>query len=116
MIGLMAMTVAMGMPGMPVPLPIEKRNPTYITGEQLSVMCSKPDVEECVRYVEGASDVYAILHNGMGMGSACIPQSTNSMQTTDAVIAYMKRHPESRARTGGSVVASALNEAFACTR
>lgn len=115
MIGLLAMAAA-ATASAPVPLPVDKRNPIFITGDQLEAMCNAPDIGSCVRYVEGAADLYAVFHNSVQIGEACVPQSTNSLQAKDVVVAFIKNHPEVRRLTGAAVVVGALNEAFPCPK
>ncbi len=97
------------------------RSERFVSTESFWVMCTSDwgnvayleMYAACRAYVSGVADVLA---DGQAVGNvkACINEDATKGQATEAVIAWMRAHPERKELTAVQITASALAQKYPC--
>ena len=87
-----------------------------VTGRSLLAICTE-NRAACLTYVVGAIDGVVMAATLVaGRSPLCLPSDATNLQLTDAVIRYMRAHPEDADASGAAVVAAGLIGAYPCPR
>ena len=97
------------------------RSERFVSPESFWVMCTSDwgnvayleMYAACRAYVSGVADVLA---EGQAVGNvkACISEEATKGQATEAVIAWMRAHPERKELTAVQITAAALAQKYPC--
>ena len=97
------------------------RSERFVSTESFWVMCTSnwgnvaylEMYAACRAYVSGVADVLA---DGQAVGNvkACINEDATKGQATEAVIAWMRAHPNRKELTAVQITASALAQKYPC--
>jgi hypothetical protein len=93
----------------------------FLDGNKLLGLCEltyRPAQDICIAYVQGVADEwrFADFLDAAGEGKdpkVCAPEA-NSRQLADAVVNYLKAHPEERNQPAANLVMSSIMEAWHC--
>jgi hypothetical protein len=95
--------------------------PIIWTGNQLDVLCrgyklNKEDIwgTGCSAYILGVSHTLQFNPNDAILPGSCMGKSVTNQQSIDVVVKWLGDHPDKRDKPAPFLVASALNEGFAC--
>ena len=90
------------------------------TGKELEHLCTGPessfDSGACAGYVLAIADIMRDAPKGIGFhgNEACFPADVRVGQLVDAMLRFMKKHPEAQRYNAWSLTANAFAEAFPC--
>ena len=87
----------------------------FMSGEELHQKCQEQIPLTCVAYVLGVSDALqdAVSHNAPRL--VCFGAEVETDALLQAVIRYLRDHPETRQARAAGLVITALREAFPCS-
>ena len=87
----------------------------FMTGEELHQKCQEQIPLACVVYVLGVSDALqdAVSHNAPRL--VCMGAEVEQEAVIQAVIGYLRDHPERRQARAAGLIITALREAFPCS-
>lgn len=87
-----------------------------VTGRSLLAVCNE-NRAACLTYVMGAIDGVVMAASLVaGRNPLCLPTDATNMQLTDAVMRYLRAHPEDSDASGAAVVVAGLIGAYPCPR
>ncbi|HEX8469109.1 MAG TPA: Rap1a/Tai family immunity protein [Allosphingosinicella sp.] len=87
---------------------------TRVTAKMLSDLCAQ-DRAVCLGYVIGSTDSWASALAAAGRPQVvCIPPTANNDQVTQAVVRYLRAHPEEGGLNAAIVIFAALKSTFPC--
>ena len=98
-----------------------------VTGNDLRAWCETLERQEltnaeamayvhCLAYVQGVVDALIVLAQRSGGQPFCIPDSLSYTEAAGLAREYLERYPARRPLSAARVIASALEEAFPCSR
>jgi hypothetical protein len=103
----------------PVPAQIQARTAVpapRVTGRSLLAICNE-NRAACLTYVTGAIDGVVMAATLVaGRNPLCLPNDATNLQLMDAVIRYLRAHPEDSDASGAAVVVAGLIGAYPCPR
>ncbi|HET9428995.1 MAG TPA: Rap1a/Tai family immunity protein [Allosphingosinicella sp.] len=92
------------------------RQTPRVTGRSLLAVCTE-NRAACLTYVMGAIDGVVMAATLVaGRNPLCLPADATNLQLTDAVIRYLRAHPEDADVSGAAVVVAGLVGAYPCPR
>lgn len=101
-------------PSTPAPARPAPQIPTRLNAQTLTGLCGQ-DRGSCLTYVLGVTDAYAsALVASARPQIFCVPRGTSNDQIAQAVVRYLRAHPEEGATNASLVVLSGLKAAYPC--
>ena len=109
------LTTAAQQPKLPPAAPVAAPTiPTRVTAKMLSDLCAQ-ERGACLGYVVGSTDSWAGALAAAGRPQVvCIPASVNNDQVTQAIVRYIRAHPEDGGLNASVVIFAGLRASFPC--
>lgn len=87
--------------------------PAFFTAEALYDICNRPNAGQCSMYISGTLDGFFLMEAERERESFCLPQMTNR-KAADAIVDYLDRHPDVRAKAASAAIYEAVTETYPC--
>jgi hypothetical protein len=96
------------------PQPQSPGVPTRVNVRTLTALCAQ-DRNGCLTYVLGATDAFASALVASGRPQVfCFPNNTTNDQIAQAVVRYLRAHPEEGGSNAALLILAGLSSAFPC--
>ncbi len=88
--------------------------PTRLSARTLTALCGQ-DRNGCLAYILGSTDAFAGALVASGRPQIfCVPRGTTNDQIAQAVVRYLRAHPEEAGGNAAVVVLAGLRTSFPC--